>query len=146
MSKITADTYSEVYSMLNALGESFIKRIPEEKYQEIIERKNNDYNPKYHIDDFEDDEMITTEARSMIALYHIKYWCDSEEERKSIQEILEKNEQKLNEKYDPFRNRKIKNVYENENIVQENLQLVEVKESGIWNRIKSFIRKIIGRI
>jgi hypothetical protein len=92
MSKVSSNTYSEVYSYLNALGEEFIERIPEEKYREIIERKDNNYIPKYHIDDFEDETTISKEAKSIIAFYHINYWCDSKEERNQIIKILDENE------------------------------------------------------
>lgn len=43
----TREIYSEVYSVLNLLGESYIKKLPVNLYNMIKEEKEEGYNPKY---------------------------------------------------------------------------------------------------
>lgn len=143
----TKETYSEVYSILNILGESYIKRIPTKLYQIIKEEKSNEYNPKYDSIIALEQQNVKKESLSMIALLHLNYWCDSQEEKQKLKELLKNNEEKhqaeLREKYNP------NNIFKNKNYLTENeeqttnesVAMVEYKESifkKIFNKIKSF--------
>ena len=56
----TKETYSEVYSILNLLGESYITKLPKSLYNMIIEEKLNEYNPKYSSSIALEQQNITT--------------------------------------------------------------------------------------
>ena len=43
----TQETYSEVYSVLNMLGDKYIKRLPTSLFNMIVKEKKQDYNPVY---------------------------------------------------------------------------------------------------
>ena len=139
MAIITENTYSEVYSYLETLGESFKKRLPNEEYEKIVKRKNNDYIPNYHIDDIEEDNKISKEAKSMIAMFHLRYWCDSDEEKSKIRTIFKNNEKILNEKYEVFKNKKV----DSEKV--EEISLVELKKDGIFQKIKNIFNNFIKK-
>ena len=109
----TQEIYSEVYSILNLLGESYIAKLPTSLFNMIREEKRQDYNPKYDLKTNLGQQNIKRETLAMIALLHFNYWCDSEEEKNKLKEIFKTNEEKyqaeIKEKYNPdnlFKNRK----------------------------------------
>ena len=88
----TRETYSEVYSILNMLGETYIIKIPSKLYQMIKEEKLNEYNPKYDSTLALEQPNIKNETLSMIALFHLNYWCDSQEEKQELKDLFNENE------------------------------------------------------
>ena len=101
----TQETYSEVYSVLNMLGDKYIKRLPTSLFNMIVEEKKQDYNPVYDSKKNLEEQNIKRESISMIALFHLNYWCDSEEEKKQLNALFKSNYDKkqteLREKYNP---------------------------------------------
>ena len=72
----TQEMYSEVYSILNLLGESYIKKLPVSLFNMIKEERREDYNPKYDSKINLEQQNIKRETLSMIALFHLNYWCN----------------------------------------------------------------------
>ena len=143
----TKETYSEVYSILILLGESYITKLPKSLYNMIIEEKLNEYNPKYSSSIALEQQNIKKEALSMIALFHLNYWCNSQEEKEELKALLKNNEEKhqaeIREKYNPdnlFKNRK-QNVVNEPEAISEPVAMVEYKES-IFKRILNKIKDI----
>lgn len=144
------EIYSEVYSVLNMLGESYIKKIPNSLYKMIKDSKSMSYNPQYLANISLDKQQIKKESLSMIALLHLNYWCESDKEKEKLNKIFRDNEEKyqteLREKYNPdniFQNRnQSKNTHENSN--EEIVTMVEYKEnifSKIIKKIKNFFHR-----
>lgn len=80
----------------------------------------------------------------MIALFHLNYWCNSDEEKEQLKQLFKNNEEKhqaeIREKYNPdnlFKNNKQETIQE-ANVNSNNLAIVEYKESIL----KKFINKI----
>ena len=67
-------TYSEVYSLLQMLGDNFI-------------------NPIYSFDLKLEEQKIKKESLSMIALFHLTFWCESVEEREELNELFKRVEE-----------------------------------------------------
>lgn len=142
----TKETYSEVYSILNMLGENYITKLPSKLYQMIKEEKSNEYNPQYDSTIALEQQNIKKESISMIALFHLNYWCSSPEEKQELKELFKDNEVKyqaeLREKYNPdniFKNRNHSTLNE-EKEANESVAMVEYKESIF----KKIINKILG--
>ena len=104
--RVSKNTYSEVYSYLETLGYDYVEKIPEEEYSKIIEYRNKDFYPKYSINDFAN--KLSNEAQCLIIAFHLKYWCNTKEERNRIKKILNENEEKIKKKYEVFKDRKRK--------------------------------------
>ena len=47
MNVATQEMYSEVYSILNLLGNSYIEKLPKSLFKMIEEEKSSTYNPQY---------------------------------------------------------------------------------------------------
>lgn len=140
----TQEMYSEVYSILNLLGSSYITKLPKSLFKIIEEEKSSTYNLQYSEDQSMSEQNIKRESLSMIALFHLNYWCNSDEEKEQLKQLLKNNEEKhqaeIREKYNPdnlFKNNKQETIQE-ANVNSNNLAIVEYKESIL----KKFINKI----
>lgn len=138
----TPKVYSEVYQVLNILGNEYITRLPKSLYNMLEEKRDTTYNPKYTDEITLDMQNIKKESLNILALLHFNYWCDSYEQKLELQNILEENEkvheENLKKKYDSenlFKNKK--NVY-TKKTAENSMAVVEYKE----NIFKRFINKI----
>ena len=138
------ETYSEVYCILNMLGENYIKRLPNSLYKIIRDSKSSTYNPQYSKEKSLNEQNIKRESLSMIALFHLNYWCNSNEEKEQLKQLFKSNEEKhqaeIREKYNPdnlFKNKEKDNKSSNMN--EENLQMIEYKKPN-------FIKRLLGKI
>ena len=136
----TKETYSEVYSILNMLGEDYITKLPSKLYNLIKEEKSAEYNPQYDGTIALEQQNIKKETLSMIALFHLNYWCNSEEEKQELNNLFNENEQKyqteLREKYNPD------NIFKNRNNNVENIG----KERALIEYKEPFFKRIINKI
>lgn len=148
MDSTTNEIYSEVYAILQILGQNYINKLPNKLYEIIEKEKSNTYNPTYDSIDNLASLNIKKESISMIALFHLNYWCNSEEEKQNLKNIFNENEIKhqtsLKEKYstDNLFKSKTKSNTEIEN--QEIMLIQEEQENifkKIFNKIKKFLKK-----
>lgn len=141
------ETYSEVYSILNMFGEFYINKLPYKLYKMIEKEKSDSYNPQYTDTLRLDEQNIKKEAISMIALFHLKYWCESEEEKNCLKQIFkvnqEKHDEEAREKYN------IDNIF---NDKKKDTQSMDFKENAMieyketkWKKILNFIKGIFRR-
>lgn len=140
----TQEIYSEVYSILNLLGESYIDKLPVSLFNMIKEERKQDYNPKYDSTINLEQQNIKRDSLSMIALFHLNYWCNSDEEKNELKKLFKTNEEKhqaeIREKYNPdnlFKKR-TEEIKTEENTTENAVAMVEYKESIF----KRFINKI----
>ena len=135
----TKEIYSEVYQVLNLLGNEYIDKLPNSLLNMLKEKRNINYNPQYIEDIPLNKQNIRKETLAIIALLHLNYWCDNEKEKLELKQILKNNEdryqQELRNKYNPediFKKNK------QENIVENQVSMIEYKEP----LFKRFISKI----
>ena len=88
----TNDIYSEVYSILNLLGDSYINKIPRKALDIIKNERNMNYNPKYDFSIDINSQDIKRETKAMIALLRLSYWCTSEEEKIKLSNQFKEND------------------------------------------------------
>lgn len=132
--------YSEVYGIIESMGEAYRNEIPQKIYQFICENRDEKYNPKYDLNKRLINQELSTNATAFVCFLHYKYWCENEEEKAKIEKILEYNEKKNKEKYD------VNNIFKQEENIEiknhqneeEQIQLIEYKE----NVLKKMIRKL----
>lgn len=138
----TKEIYSEVYGILNMLGNNYIMKLPSSLYKMIEEKKSNEYNPKYDSEVALEEQNIRRESISMIALFHLNYWCSSNEEKENLRTIFKDNETKyqteLRRKYNPDNLFKRHSSEQKESSITKEVAMVEYKESIL----KKFINKI----
>ncbi len=135
----TKEIYSEVYQVLNLLGNEYIDKLPNSLLNMLKEKRSMDYNPQYIEDIPLNKQNIKKETLAIIALLHLNYWCENEKEKLELKQVLKNNEdryqQEIRNKYNP-ENMFIKN--KQEKIVENRVSLIEYKEP----LFKKIIRKI----
>ena len=143
MNVSTQEMYSEVYSILNLLGNSYIAKLPKSLFKMIEEEKSSTYNPQYREDRSLNEQNIKRESLSMIALFHLNYWCNSDEEKEQLKQLFKSNEEKhqaeIREKYNPDNLFKNRSLQQEESTITNEVAIVEYKEplfKRIINKIK----------
>ena len=125
MENTNAKIYSEVDGVINAMAEEYRSKVPKKLKDLILKHKDNSVEVKYNMNIPLNEQGISKEALSMVALIHLNYWCKNEEEKKKLNRIFKENA--------------IKNE-ENES-VSENMQMVEYKEN-IFKKIFNYVKNI----
>lgn len=135
----TKEIYSEVYQVLNLLGNEYIDKLPKSLFNMLEEKRDINYEPKYTEDIPLNKQNIKNETLSIIALLHLNYWCENVNEKNELNQMLKNNEDRyqdeLRKKYDPD------NIFKKrvqENIIKKEVALVEYKEP--------IFRKLINKI
>ena len=151
MEVITKEIYSEVYGILNLLGDKYISKLPNSLYKMIENKKSETYNPTYNSINNLKNQIIKRESISMIALFHLNFWCKTEEEKQELRKIFKENEIKhqteLQEKYSVdnlFKNRKSTLVKE-EIIEEQEKSLTTINKENIFKKIINRIMKIFKK-
>ena len=146
MDTVTKEIYSEVYSVLKILGKKYIDKIPNSLYNMIQDNKLETYNPTYTLETDLNEQNIKRESISMIALMHLNYWCNSENEKNELKKIFKENDgkykERIREKYNPdnlFNKKNIETEKITENV--ENTEIIKYKEETFFKRI---LRKIVN--
>lgn len=143
----TKEIYSEVYQVLNLLGDEYINKLPRSLYNMIKEKRDINYIPQYTEDLPLNQQNIQKNTLAIITLLHLNYWCEDDNEKYEIKRILKENENKYQEeirnKYNPNDIFKQINHEEQEqiDIAKKQISMIEYKESffkKIINKIKNF--------
>ena len=141
--------YSEIYGILEVLGENYKKKLPSKLLKQISEEKNPQYQPNYNITD---NINLAKETKGIIALFKTNYWCESEIEKQELLKKFKDNEQKyrkiIQEKYDIyniFEKRKNKKTEENTIIQNSIIQYKENLIHKILKKIKDKLFKIFSK-
>lgn len=147
--------YSEVYGILDMLGGEYIKLIPEKLYKHIEENKNKEYAPTYDINKPLEEQNIKKRTAAFICMLHYKYWCESDEEKKEIVDILNENYEKQKEKYFAYEKTMFKKEDKQQQnqgqVVQQSPEPVEqqnslvVKKENVFVKFINFIKRIFGK-
>ena len=150
MSDKTKKVYSEVYAFLNIISEEDRNKVPKKLKEMIEEEREKEYTPSYTFEIPIEEQEISDEAIAMIALLHLNYWCEDENEKERLNEIFNENEKKyqdeLREKYNPdnlFKNKK----YKEEQLSEEqtnSVAMVEYKET-IFRKLKEWFRNLFNK-
>ncbi len=140
----TQRIYSEVYQVLLVLGNDYINKLPNKLLTTIEEKRDITYNPIIKDDIALSEQNIKKETLSVIALMHLNYWCESEEEKEEIKNTLKQNEanyqDELKNKYNP------NNVFENSKLIERDTIDNEKKQTALIEYKETIFRKIISKI
>ena len=141
--------YSEIYEILNLMEDEDKERVPQEVRDFFEEQRMKEYKPNIRTDIPLTEQNLKRETVVLLTILVINYWCDSEEEKQSFIDELEKNEKikkELQEKYNPdnlFKNRK----KTKEDVVMEqveNVEMIQYKEN-LFTKLKKWFEKMFNK-
>ncbi len=88
---------TETLGILSVLGTEYVNKLPKDLMEFIIDNADQENTPS--IDPnirIEENPNVSKDTRVFLTMLKIKYWTDSEEEKKDILNILKENEKKSN--------------------------------------------------
>ena len=87
--KITKNNqiYSQVYSILNLMGDHYKNKIPNKLLSFIDKSRDKSYMPVYNFDIGFKDQNVDKMALSIICILDLKYWCNDEERKDLIKKL-----------------------------------------------------------
>ena len=143
--EICREAYSQVYSIINYLGDEYKNKIPNNLLEFFSREKDtvsgSEFNPYIQIEE----QGLLKDTISILAMLKLQYWCESEEEKQKLLNQLSKNEieyqDNLRKKYNP--DNLFKNNIQNEDIISENQikkQMIQHKET-VFTKIKKWLKR-----
>ncbi len=145
--KEIAQAYVEVLEIIKYMEPELVKKIPQKLIQFFEEHKDENYHFKFDENTDIENQKISIEAGSILAILMLNYIAD-EQEKNEINKILTENEKKyeeeLREKYNPDNLFKKKEIKQDDNLEeQHSLVIVENKPwyKKIFEKIKNIFKK-----
>lgn len=140
--------YSEIFEILSLMEEEDKEKVPQEVRDFFEEQRMKEYKPKIRTDIPLTEQNLRRETVVLLTILVINYWCDSEEEKQSFIDELEKNEKIKMElqEYNPdnlFKNRR----KTKEDVVMEqveNVEMIQYKEN-LFTKLKKWFEKIFNK-
>lgn len=140
----TKEIYSEVYQVLNLLGNEYMDKLPTNLINMLKEKREINYNPLYTDEIPLNEQNIKKETMSIIVFLYLNYWCEDANEMSEVKHILKKNEDKyqleLRKKYNPD------NIFKNYNQELKKVNNKIVDETAMIPYDKSIFMKIINKL
>ena len=151
MNKNNSKAYSEVYEIINLLEEEYSNRIPKKILDFFDEIRDKEYKHTIDVNKPLSEQNIERDAIILLAILDLNYWCDSEEEKKELLDIFNRNTEIKNQK-----NKELEEKYNLDNLFKKRqsiseigddkeLSLLEYKEQGLFKRIIEKIQKLFKR-
>lgn len=142
---------SETLHYLKGIKQEDINKIPNKFMLFLKENDSNNYSCNFDYNKPLKELNLTNEAKGLIAMICLNYWCETEEQKIKFMNHLNVNEQKYQEelkrKYnidDIFKNKDITN---NEKNIPESINklTVDVKAENIFKRLLNHIKKFFDK-
>lgn len=137
---------SETLYYLKGIQQQDIDRIPNKLMSFLKDNSLKNYKCNFDYTRPLKELNISDEARGLIAMICLNFWCDNDEKKEMFKKHLTENELKyqeeLKEKYNP--NNLFKNIRE-KNIKMEYTEMIEYKECKWYKKIFSKIINIFRK-
>lgn len=142
---------SETLHYLKGINQHDINKIPSKFMLFLKENASNNYFCNFDYNKPLKELKLTNEAKGLIAMICLNYWCETEEQKIKFRSYLNKNEQayqeELKRKYnvdDIFKKRDISN---NEDTTSESINNlpVELKNENIFKRLLNRLKKLFSK-
>ncbi len=140
------EAFTEVNEIIKMMPDELANKIPN-KFKEMIENeRDKKYNP--NIQEPLEKQRLKNETIIILGLIYRDFLCSPDEKRKlqekdarELQEVQNVIEQEIREKYNPddiFKTKK-------QNIIEEDTDMIIVKEEKWYKKIFSFIKKLFNK-
>lgn len=135
-----ANAYSEVLEILKYVSEKDYKKIPQNKIKIFEEYKNKEYIFNYNPNKALNEQDVSKIAKGIIAILFRDYWATTTQRQMIISKQncdRMKLEKQKREKYNPDNifNKNVKPIKNIETEENQNIDLIEIKEKSLFQRI-----------
>ena len=87
--------YSEVYAVLSALNDEYLKKTPQNVLDKINESRDRDYHFRIDENIPLTEQNLSSEAIAMLAALKLDYWCESKAEKEELELLLKANDKNV---------------------------------------------------
>ncbi len=142
---------SETLHYLKGINQEDINKIPNKFMTFLKENASNNYSCNFDYNKPLKELKLTNEAKGLIAMICLNYWCETEEQKIKFRNHLSVNEQAYQEelkiKYNIDDIFKKKNISNNEEITSESINKlpIKVKSENIFKRLLESIMKLFNK-
>lgn len=140
-----ADVYSEVYEILNILGNDYIDKLPSKLYEHISNERNRENFAEFDVNRPIVEQEMQRETMAFLAYLNLQYWCDEKEKQKLMKQYTKNDERmqkEIQEKY------QLDNLFKKDiEVKKEDITEIELTTyrvsifRGIFNRIKNLFNR-----
>lgn len=148
VNEIYSIAISETLHYLKGINQEDINKIPNKFMIFLKENASNNYSCDFDYTKPLKELNLTNEAKGLIAMICLNYWCKTEEQKIKFRNHLNVNEQayqeQLKRKYNVDDIFKKKDISNNEEITSESINklLIKVKHENIFKRLLNRIMKL----
>ena len=142
-----ADTYEELYEILSLMDKQTVMKVPIDIINTIKEQRNPKYQTKIDKNDIFNENNVNKETIDLLCYLDYHYWMD-EAKKAEVDQIrkqrFQEEENEKREQYNPnalFKNVNKVDTIKNKDIGENNINLLEYKES-FFVKLKKSILKI----
>lgn len=136
MSETMAKAYSEVYTILNFIDQYYVNKISEKFIEFIYNQKDDNYIPNIDMSIPLEEQELLEDTINILAIIQYNYWCENEKEKQELIAILNKNEEKYQQK--------LSEKFSTDKIFQKNTTEIESNEMVVYK--ENFIQRIINKL
>lgn len=86
--------YAEVYAVLSVLGGQYIRKIPQDVLDTIADQRDMSYECKIDENKPLEEQNLSDGALALLASLKLNYWCETEQEKAELQNLLQLNEER----------------------------------------------------
>lgn len=146
MTKTMRKAYAEIDEILKYMPISYVEKVPMKFRRMFYDCKMDDYDVKIDPNKSLKEQKLIRETIVILAILKYNYWCNSEEEKKRLEQKFKENDIKSSELYDIAKLTSKKQ----DNIENSEIQSVPTKENTnnlpIKVENKSWFSKFISKI
>ena len=92
------ELYSEVLGVLLALGTDYTSRLPKELVDFLVKECDTYKIPTINKNKRIEEQNVSADCRAFLTMFKLKYWCETQEERNELLNLLQANKNRLMEK------------------------------------------------
>jgi hypothetical protein len=140
---------SEVLGVLTVLGDEYTSLIPEDIMEYFEANSDSEEIPIIDATKSIQEQNISKDARILLTMLKLNYWCKTQEEKDELIKLLDDNEKELNNKYahgykDFFKENEIPSdsTHDNNSTATE---LIDVKEKNFVQKLFEKIKRLFAR-
>lgn len=96
----TKESYSEVFEIINFLGDEYKKQIPKKLYKFIENNRDKSYKPKFNLEnniESLNENSVSRKTVAIIAFLNSKYWAQDEETKQKLEKIYSADQERFKE-------------------------------------------------
>lgn len=96
----TKESYSEVFEIINFLGDEYKKQIPIKLYKFIENNRDKSYKPKFNLEnniESLNENSVSKKTVAIIAFLNSKYWTQDEETKQKLEKIYSADQERFQE-------------------------------------------------